>query len=203
MLRTILGYLRRILPWIAFGALSTAGWQWGALAGLVVSVVSLARERRSGVAAEALVLDISTALYFALLAAISITHPGSPLKAFTGALPFVWLTLTAWATIIARRPFTLGIARLRVPEPLASSPRFVRSNTAISTAWALGFTFNAVSSVLSVVAGAGVLVMMSCQAIGIAAPGIYTFLHSRRTRARQVTPVSGTVPTMPPRSSMT
>ncbi|WP_284747879.1 hypothetical protein [Amycolatopsis sp. RTGN1] len=185
MLRTVLGYLRRVLPWIAFGTASTAGWQWGALAGLVVSLVSLARERRRGVPADALVLDIGTTLYFTALTAISFSDPASPIQAYIGALPFVVLTVTAWAGIAVRHPFTLAIARQRVPEPLAGSHRFVRSNTIISTAWAVGFTVGAVGGVLSVVTGPSVAVMMTCQAIGVAGPALFTVRHSRRARRPQ------------------
>ncbi|MEV5718911.1 hypothetical protein AB0L41_33910 [Amycolatopsis mediterranei] len=185
MLRTVLGYLRRVLPWIAFGTASTAGWQWGALAGLVVSLVSLAGERRRGVPTDALVLDGGTTLYFAALTAISFSDPASPVRSYIGALPFVVLTVTAWATIAGRRPFTLAIARLRVPEPLAGSPRFVRHNTIISTAWAVGFTVGAIGGLLSVVMGPSLAAMMTCQAIGVAGPALFTFLYSRRARRPQ------------------
>lgn len=188
-MRTALSYLRRIAPWIAFGVLSTAaGWQWGALAGLVVSIVLLAREHRLGVAAEALVLDVSTVVYFALLSTVSMIDPDSPVKAFIGALPFGWLTLTAWSTIIVHRPFTLGIAKLRVPEPLSSSSVFVRFNTVISTAWAISFTFTAIASTVCVVEGASVLLMTAFQMLGVAGPGIFTYVKSRRTRNSLVAP---------------
>jgi hypothetical protein len=186
MLRTFLGYLRRFLPWIFFGAASSAaGWQWGALAGLVASGVLLARERRHGVPAEALYIDFSTTAYFVLLTALSFADPGSGVKAFTGALPFVVQMLTAWASLLAHRPFTLGIARLRVPAQLAGSAEFISFNTKVTTAWAIGFTFGAIGAVLSVAEGPSTAAMLACQAVGVAGPGFYTFFQSRRMRARR------------------
>ncbi|MEU3713177.1 hypothetical protein [Streptomyces catenulae] len=41
-------YLRGFLPWLAFGFVSSVGWQWGALAGLVLAAALLLTDRTAG-----------------------------------------------------------------------------------------------------------------------------------------------------------
>lgn len=66
-----MNYLRGFAPWIAFAFafVSMLGWQWGALAGLVLGGWLLVQYRREGVAVDALILDASTVLFFAALTA--------------------------------------------------------------------------------------------------------------------------------------
>lgn len=126
-----MSYLRSFIPWIAFAALSTVGWQWGALAGLIIGVSLVMRDRRTGVAADALILEASAIAYFTVLTVVAFALPHSPLEHYDGALSFACLALTALATLAVRRPFTLGIAR--------------RSNTMITAAWATSFALTMVA----------------------------------------------------------
>ena len=63
-----MSYLRGFIPWIVFGVLSTFDWRWAAVAALASGVFLLWRDRRCGVAADALILDVSTIVYFTALA---------------------------------------------------------------------------------------------------------------------------------------
>ncbi|MHA6760888.1 hypothetical protein [Streptacidiphilus sp. PAMC 29251] len=179
-----MSYLRGFIPWIAFAALSSAGWQWGALAALAIGVWLLLQDRRAGVAADAQMLEISTVGYFALLTALAFAAPHSPLEHYDGALSFAWLALTAWGTLAAGRPFTLGIAKRQTPEEFWDSPVFLRINTVLTAAWAISFTLTAVATAACSAADAGTLARVACQVVGFAAPAVFTSRYPKAVQAR-------------------
>jgi hypothetical protein len=92
-----MSYLRGFVPWIAFAVLSSLGWQWGALAGLVLAVALFVDGRRKGTPLDTQVLEISTMAYFAVLTVFALLAPASPVQHFVGAISMAWLALTAWA----------------------------------------------------------------------------------------------------------
>jgi hypothetical protein len=179
-----MNYLRGFVPWIAFAAVSSAGRQWGALTGLVLGIWLLGRERRAGVAADALILESSTIAYFAVLTAVAFASPHSGLHHWTGALSMGWLALTAWTTLALRRPFTLGIARRQAPQEVWDSPVFVRINVVLTTVWAAAFTLTAAA--LSAISGAdlGSGVSIPVQVAGFVLPALFTARYPDRVRAR-------------------
>jgi hypothetical protein len=178
-------YLRRLLPWIAFGVVSTWDWRWGAAAAVVTGVFLLMKDRRDGVARDALVLDYSTNVYFAVLAVVAFAVPNSPVQNYDGGLALIWMALTAWVSLAARRPFTLGIARQRAPEEVWCRPEFLRLNTVISTAWALAFTLNGVVTTICSAEGASMFALLLCQVVGFAAPAVFTARYTQHIRATQ------------------
>jgi hypothetical protein len=95
-----MNYLRGFVPWIAFAVLSGAGWQWGALAGLVLAVALFADGRRKGTPLDSQVLEISTIVYFAVLTAFSFLVPAWP----SGAR-------SRWASPSSRRRRSSGTTR--------------------------------------------------------------------------------------------
>src|ERR1700742_2293424 len=104
-----MNYLRGFVPWIAFAVLSSLGWQWGALAGLVLAVGLFVQGQRKGTPLDSQVLEISTIVYFVALTALAFLAPQSPMRDFVGAISMAWLALTAWGTLAIKQPFTLGI----------------------------------------------------------------------------------------------
>ncbi len=180
----VMGYLRGFIPWIAFAAISSVGWQWGALAALVIGVWLLVKDRRSGVAADALILETSTVAYFAALTAFAFAVPHSPVRTYVGALSFGWLAATAWATLAVRRPFTLGIARRNTPREFWHTPQFLRVNTVITMAWATSFTLTAAAIAACDAAHTGSLATTCCQVIGFVAPAVFTNRYPKIVRAR-------------------
>src|SRR5689334_21305535 len=89
--RPVMNYLRGFIPWIAFAAVSAAGWQWGALTGLVLGIWLLIQDRKAGVAAESQILEFSTIAFFAVLSVIAFSRPDSGLEDYSGALSLGWL----------------------------------------------------------------------------------------------------------------
>lgn len=179
-----MNYLRGFIPWIAFAAVSPAGWQWGALAGLLLGLHRVVQDRRAGIAVDALILEHSTVVWFAALTAFAFARTDSPVQHWTGALSLGWLAATAWAGLAARRPFTLGIARRQTPEELWHNPVFLRINVVLSTAWAASFTVTAALVAAADAAGLGAAVAVPLQIAGFAAPAAFTARYPERVRAR-------------------
>jgi uncharacterized membrane protein len=179
-----LSFVRGYLPYVVFAALASVAWQWGALAALALGLVSLVRQRTSGVPESALVLDIATVVYFALLTTLAFAAPHSPLHHYTGALSFGWLALIAGGSLAVRRPFTLGIAKLGAPRELWDNPGFVRVNVVITTVWATCFTVAAVISLILAINNVGVLVTTLIQVIAFVLPAAFTIRYPKIIQAR-------------------
>ncbi|MFB7498196.1 hypothetical protein ACFC09_26530 [Streptomyces sp. NPDC056161] len=177
-------YLRGFIPWIAFAAVSSFGWQWGALTALILGVYLLGKQRRAGVAADALVLETSTVVYFVLLTALAFAVPGSSLRHYAGVASFSWLALTAWGTLAARHPFTLGIARQGTPRAFWDTPQFLRVNVVITTVWALCFTLTAIAVAVLVAAGGGTLATTLTQVAGFVVGAVFTARYPKIMQAR-------------------
>jgi hypothetical protein len=179
-----MSYLRGFIPWIVFGVLSTFDWRWAAVAALAAGVFLLWRDRRSGVAADALILDVSTVVYFTALGVLAFAAPHSPLERYDGALSFGWLALTAWGSLAVGHPFTLGIARRQTPREYWDLPEFVRINVVITVAWAVAFTLTRAALVGCVAAHVPTAIEIAVHVVGLAAPAAFTAIYPARAQAR-------------------
>jgi hypothetical protein len=179
-----MGYVRGFIPWIAFAAISTVGWQWGALAGLAAGVYLIRKNRRAGVAADALILDISTVLYFAAITALAFAAPGSPLRPYSGAISFLWLAVTAFGGLAIGRPFTVGIARQTTPQEYWHTPAFLRINKVITTAWGTAFLLTGIAVAVCDAANAGALTSTVLEVIGFVAPAVFTARYPKAVQKR-------------------
>jgi hypothetical protein len=189
-----MNYLRGFVPWIAFAVVSSFGWQWGALAGLVLGLWLVAQARKTGAAADSLILEGSTVVFFAALTAFAFARQDSAVQDWTGALSTGWLAATAWATLAVKRPFTLGIARRQVPAEIWDNPVFLRINVVITSAWAVAFTVT--SGILATVsaAGLGQAVSIPVQVAGFVLPALFTARYPDRVRARAAAAAGATAP---------
>jgi hypothetical protein len=190
-----MSYLRGFIPWIAFAGISTVGWQWGALAALVIALRLFIQDRRSGVAADALILEASTIAYFTALGALAFASPHSPLEHYDGAMSFGWLAATAWATLAVRRPFTLGIAKRGTPKEFWDMPQFIQINTVITTVWATSFVLTAAAIAACDAAHVTSVAEIACQVVGFAIPAIFTSRYPKIVMARLGD--AATLPTAP------
>ena len=179
-----MNYLRGFVPWIAFAVVSSIGWQWGALAGLVLGVALFVQGRTKAIPLGSQVLELSTIVYFAVVTALAFADPQSPLQHYVGALSMAWLALTAWSGLAARRPFTLGIAKLQVPPEMWTNPVFLRINNVLTMAWAAAFTVTAVVLAVLDAANAGTVATVLVQIAGFVIPAIFTARYPERVRAR-------------------
>lgn len=179
-----MNYLRGFIPWIAFAAVSSAGWQWGAATGLVAALVLLVQDRKAGVAGDSLILERSTVVFFAALSALAFAAPHSALREYGGPLSVGWLALTAWVTLIVGRPFTTGIAKRHAPPAVWATPLFRRINVVVTSAWAAAFTLSAVALAAIQAAGLGAGVSIPVQVAGFVLPAVFTARYPDRARAR-------------------
>lgn len=177
-----MNYLRGFIPWIAFAVIP--GWQWGALAGLVLSLGLLVQARRSKIALDSQVLELSTLVFFAVLTVLAFSAPHSAVEHYDGALSMGWLALTAWGTLAIRRPFTLGIAKQQAPEEVWNSPVFIRINVVLTAAWAAAFTVTALVLTGLDIANVGEMGRIVVQVLGFAIPATFTARYPKRVQAR-------------------
>ncbi|MGY8527648.1 hypothetical protein [Paracidovorax citrulli] len=126
------------LPFIVFAIVErAAGFAAGLAVGAVIAIVLIVRDlfaRRS-----LKVLEVGTALMFAGLALYA--HLAQPAWSigFVRLLVDGGLLLIALISIAIRMPFTLQYAREQVPREHWQSPAFIRTNYAITLAWAGAF----------------------------------------------------------------
>ncbi|MET9414193.1 hypothetical protein ABZY03_08370 [Streptomyces klenkii] len=179
-----MNYMRGFASWIAFAIVSSAGWQWGALAGLVTGAVLLIKDCKAGVAAESLIMESSTVCYFVALTAVAFALPHSELRHYGGSMSLGWLALTAWATLAVDRPFTTGIAKRQAPPAVWETPVFRRINVVITSVWAAAFTVTAAVLALVTVEGLGSEVSVPVQVAGFVLPALFTARYPERIRAR-------------------
>ena len=179
-----MSYLRGFIPWIVFAAVSGVGWQWGAAAALAVGLRLLIQDRKQGIPADSLILEISSLGYFVVLTAVAFAFPHSPVHHYSGACSFGWLAVTAWTTLAVRRPFTLGIAKRQAPEEFWHTPVFLRINTVLTSVWATSFAVTAVAIAACVAGHANSMAPIACQVIGFLAPAVFTNRYPKAVQAR-------------------
>jgi hypothetical protein len=179
-----MSYLRGFVPWIVFGVLSSFDWRWAAVAALAAGGFLLLQDLRAGVAPDALILDVSTVVYFVGLGVLAFASPHSPLERYDGALSFGWLAVTAWGSLAVGHPFTLGIARRQTPREYWGMPEFVQINVVITVVWAVAFTLTGIALFIVVVADLPTAVDIGFHVVGLAAPAVFTSVYPTRVQAR-------------------
>ncbi|MEU4231885.1 hypothetical protein AB0F17_46960 [Nonomuraea sp. NPDC026600] len=181
-MRGLLGFS----PWILYAIIATSDeWRWGAITGLVIALVLVLVDRRSGRAWDEMVIESSAAVFFACLTVLSLVDPHSFLTPYGSALVNVWLAGTAWGSLAIRKPFTLGIARTMAPKEVWESPVFYRINVVITLAWAIAFTVAAVSLtfVLSAAPHA-TAVVIAIKVLSFVIPAVFTARYPKVIQAR-------------------
>jgi hypothetical protein len=177
-------YVRSFLPWIAFGAVSSAGWQWAALAGLVISVWVLMRERKNGTPADSLVLEYSTTFFFAAWTILAFADTKSGVQDYDGAVSMLWLAITAWGSLGIGKPFTTGIAKRQAPPEVWNNPVFVRINVVLTAVWAAAFTLSGIALAVVAAVDGGTTWRIILQVAGLVIPAVFTARYPKRVQAR-------------------
>jgi hypothetical protein len=182
-----MSYLRSFLPWILFVVISTRGdWRHAAMVALAVALWLLRAQRGAGRSWDAMVIEVSASVFFAAIALFAWAAPESPLRVYASALAVGWLALTAWVSLIAGRPFTLGIARQVTSRDVQETPLFRHINTVVTTVWAIGFTLTAAAVALVLQAAPEAMVaVIAVKIVGFAGPAIFTRWYPAAARARQ------------------
>ena len=178
-------YARTFLPWILLAVISGFDDRAGAVAGLVAALALLAQDVRRGHRADALILEISTAVFMAALTALAFTVPGSAVLDYGASLAIAWLGATAWGTLLARRPFTAGIARRQVSAEIAGTALFARINRVITTVWAASFTVMAAAlGLVQYWTPDDTALLVAVKIAGFAVPAVFTARYPEAARKR-------------------
>ncbi|MEV0415834.1 hypothetical protein AB0I68_34965 [Streptomyces sp. NPDC050448] len=180
-----MSYVRTFLPWIVFAVFPSAQWQWGALAGLLVAVAVTVQQRRAGAGFDALIMETGSAAFFAALTAIAYADPHSAVHAYSAALSSATLALIAGASLLVRKPFTLGIAKRTTPREVWGLKPFVRINVVITAAWTAAFAVTAGALAALAHAGHGHSTAATLvQAAGFAIPMLFTVRYVAAAQAK-------------------
>lgn len=125
-----MSYLRTFLPWIVFAAVPSGSWQWGALAALVVAVAVIGQQVRTGTGLDALIIELGSAVFFAVLAVIAFADPHSGVHGYSAALSSGTLAVIAGLSLAvgSRSRWASPSAPLRARSG-ASSPSSARTSS--------------------------------------------------------------------------
>ncbi|AGP57539.1 hypothetical protein [Streptomyces rapamycinicus] len=177
-------FIKGFLPWVAFAGLAAFGWQWASLGALVVSTLVLVKGMMDGYKADALVLEYSNTLFFALWTVLAFADTNSPAEHLDGPVSMAWLAATAWGSIVFGHPFTTGLAKRDVPPDMWNHPGFIRTNLILTRVWATAFSISTLTLGLVVVADLNVAFRVFFQVTGLVVPAIVTVQYPKRVQAR-------------------
>ncbi|WP_225728851.1 MULTISPECIES: hypothetical protein [unclassified Nocardia] len=176
-----MSYLRTFAPWIVYAVIPSGYWQWAALIALILSVVEIVRQTRAGRKADAMIIDIGSALFFAALTVLAFADPGTPLHPYSPALSNAVLAVIAGVSLAVRAPFTLGIAKQSAPQEVWDHPVFIRMNYVITSVWAASF---AIGCPLLAVLAHRDAPRIAIQVAAFVIPVVFTIRYVARIQAR-------------------
>lgn len=180
-----MSYARTFLPWIVFAVLPSGQWQWAALAGLVAAVAVTVQQRRAGAGFDALIIELGSAVFFAVLTVIAFADPHSGVHDYSAALSSATLALIAGVSLLVGKPFTLGIAKRSTPREVWALGPFVRANVVITAVWTAGFAVTAAAlAALAHACNGHSLSATLVQAAGFIAPMLFTVRHVAAVQAK-------------------
>ncbi len=136
-----------LIPWMLFPYF--LDWRSGdyttaAFLSLLILVVLCLENLKKG-----FLVDWTVALSFLLIGLIGFIDPAFPVLQYTKVLTYGLLSLSGWASLIFRRPFTLQYARKEIPEAFWETTSFAAINRHITLAWNCVFSINLGLGVLS------------------------------------------------------
>jgi hypothetical protein len=136
--------LRGCAPFVACGLISVfTNWRIGTVIALALSIALLLDNRRSGNSLGEAFIETSAAIFCGIAMIIAYAAPEAPLREFIAALSAGWQALTAWLSLVLRRPFTLGAELRSIPRPHWPRHPLYRRHLRASVTWAAGFTATA------------------------------------------------------------
>jgi hypothetical protein len=181
----ILDYLVSFAPWIGYVVLTRAANSWGdgyALGlGLAFALVVWRTIRR-----DSRFLDIGTLCFCAVMTAVSVSDPTSPLRPYNLPLSMAAVAALSTASLLMRSPFTFRIARRHVEGDILDDPdRFqtlYRAHVA-ATSWWAGSQIVAAAASAACVAAHTLVWASVLQGVGTIIPvGMTRYHHDRGTR---------------------
>jgi hypothetical protein len=176
-------YVRTFIPWIVLAVVSAfADWGIAMAAALGACLVVLAIQGR---ATRTDLLGLCALGYFTVMTVVALAAPHASIQRYTAALSLGVLGLVSWASLAARRPFTLHFARQQVPPEIWNHPVFYRINAVITAVWASGFVLSAAACAVAVaIVSKPTALLVIFEVIGFVIPAVFTSRYPRYARAR-------------------
>ena len=178
-----MSYLRIFAPWIAFALIPGGEWQWAALMAFAISAAGIIFQVRSGVPLEAQILELGTAVYFAVLTVLAFADPHTGLHSYIAALSSGALGLIAAVSLALGKPFTSGIAKQTIPSEYWENPLFIRANLIITVAWTASFLIGCAALAL---AHSSRLTVIVIQVVAFVVPMVFTVRYADHVGAQAV-----------------
>ncbi|QNE20248.1 hypothetical protein F1D05_22955 [Kribbella qitaiheensis] len=177
-----MSYLRTFAPWIVYAVIPSAHWNWAALIALVLSLGLIAQQTRAGRTLDAQIIELGSAVFFAVITVVAFTSPHSALHPYTPALSSATLAVIAGVSLALRKPFTLGIAKQTTPREIWNQPLFVRTNVIITAVWTACFAVTA--AVLALLADGDSTARTLVQIAGFVVPMVFTLRYVAHIQAK-------------------
>jgi hypothetical protein len=139
----IYDYLLTFAPWIAYITCTEAAnsWRLGYIVGLAISIALVAWRT---IRRDSRFIDVGTLCFCAIMVAVSLTFPHSPLKTYDMPLSLVAVGLLSFFSLAVRSPFTYRIARDKVPawilKDSVQHARLFRAHVVATRSWATAQT---------------------------------------------------------------
>ncbi|MEV0843720.1 hypothetical protein AB0I55_29775 [Actinocatenispora sera] len=189
-----MSYLLAFAPWIVYTVVPSSQWQWGALAALALTAVTLAWSFARRRPIDSLIIQLGSVLFFAAGTVLAFADPDTALHPYLPALANGWLAVISWFSLAIRRPFTLGIAKLDAPREAWRQPLFIRTNVIITLVWAIAFTLGGAMLAAARVADAGTVVVLVVQVVIFVLPMAFTvrYVAAVKRRVAQLRAQAGT-----------
>jgi hypothetical protein len=178
-------YLVSFAPWLGYVVLTNVLGSWsdgytlglGLAFGLVV-YRTIRRDSRF--------LDIGTLCFCAVMTAVSVSDPKSPLRPYNLPLSMAAVSAISVVSLAIRSPFTFRIARLHVDTDILDDPKRLNSlyhAHVAATSWWAGSQFVAASASAICVGARSVLGAAVIQSVGTLLPaGMTRYHHDRAAR---------------------
>ncbi|MGW5687245.1 hypothetical protein [Nonomuraea sp. NPDC003754] len=136
-------------PWIIFSVLVGPGrFESAVMLALAASLFLIVAARIARPGSSWKLLEVATVLFFAVTAMVGGAASEDTrrwLETYAGEMSNIALTLIAFGSMAARRPFTLQYAREKVDRAYWNSPVFLRTNYVITGVWGLAFLVAAIA----------------------------------------------------------
>lgn len=184
--KTIGDYLLTLAPWIAYALITdfSDSWSAGFAVGLTISAGTVIWRT---IHRDSRFIDVGTLSYCAVMTAVSLTYPDSPLRPYNIALSSGVVGALSLISIVISPPFTYRIARDKVPDwvlrDAAKQAMLLRAHITATKSWTVAQT--AAGALGSVFIAAGLApVAIAAQLIGTLVPAGFTrFQHDRFMRS--------------------
>jgi intracellular septation protein A len=170
--------LLSMLPWLVFWFVKGSSFT---VAVWVAFGLGLAVNLRRYVNRQLKTIDIFSAIFFAIVAFLSIFIHSDWFEDWSFYIGSSALILVLVATILARKPFTIQYALERYPDEYLCLPKFYSTNVVVSWAWCAAIAVMVASALPSTIwPDSGDWLHWTIRTIALVAVVVFTRLYVRR-----------------------